>query len=90
MFVISTSIPFNVKNIVPAPSSIILFIHFHVNNIKQAKIEYNTVKPSIHFWLLTLHNEPLVASKIASFTTIIGYIVVADSMAYLTRLFKKS
>jgi len=48
-----------------------------------------TVKPAIHFWLLTLHYQPFVASTIASFITIIGYIAVADSMAYLTRLFKK-
>ena len=54
-----------------------------------AEIEYNTVKPAIHFWLLTLDYQPFVASTIASFITIIGYLAVADSMAYLTRLFKK-
>lgn len=54
-----------------------------------AEIEYNTVKPAIHFWLLTLDYLPFVASTIASFITIIGYLAVADSMAYLTRLFKK-
>jgi hypothetical protein len=54
-----------------------------------AEIEYNTVKPSIHFWLLTIHYVPFVASTIASFITIIGYIAVAEFMAYLTRLFKK-
>jgi hypothetical protein len=54
-----------------------------------AEIEYNTIKPSIHFWLLTIHYEPFVASTIASFITIIGYIAVADCMAYLTHLFKK-
>jgi hypothetical protein len=53
-----------------------------------AEIEYNTVKPAIHFWLLTLDYQPFVASTIASFITIIGYLAVADSMAYLTRLFK--
>jgi hypothetical protein len=43
-----------------------------------AEIEYNVVKPSIHFWLLTIHYEPFVASTIASFIAIIGYIAVAD------------
>ena len=55
-----------------------------------AEIEYNTVKPAIHFWLLTIDFQPFIASTIASFITIIGYLAVADSMAYLTRLFKKS
>jgi hypothetical protein len=55
-----------------------------------AEIEYNTVKPAIHFWLLTLDYQPFIASTIASFITIIGYLAVADSMAYLTCLFKKS
>ena len=55
-----------------------------------AEIEYNTVKPAIHFWLLTLDYQPFIASIIASFISIIGYLVVADSMAYFTRLFKKS
>jgi hypothetical protein len=54
-----------------------------------AEIEYNTIKPTIHFWLLTMDYPPFVASTIASFITIIGYLAVADSMAYLTRLFKK-
>jgi hypothetical protein len=53
-----------------------------------AEIEYNTVKPTIHFWLLNLDYQPFIASTIASFITIIGYLVVADSMAYFTRLFK--
>ena len=60
------------------------------STLSVAEIEYNTVKPAIHFWLLTLHYQPFVASTIASFSTIIGYIAVADSMAYLTLLFKKS
>jgi len=59
------------------------------STLSVAEIEYNTVKPAIHFWLLTLHYQPFVASTIASFITIIGYFAVADSMAYLTRLFKK-
>jgi hypothetical protein len=54
-----------------------------------AEIEYNNVKPAIHFWLLTLQYQPFVASTIASFITIIRYLAVADSMAYLTCLFKK-
>jgi hypothetical protein len=54
-----------------------------------AEIEYNTVKPAIHFWLLTMDYQPFIASTIASFISIIGYLIVADSMAYLTRLFKK-
>ena len=59
------------------------------STLSVAEIEYNTVKPAIHFWLLTLHYQSFVASTIASFITIIGYLAVADSMAYLTRLFKK-
>jgi len=54
-----------------------------------AEIEYNTIKPAIHFWLLTLDYQPFIASTIASFISIIGYLVVADSMAYFTGLFKK-
>ena len=60
-----------------------------VSTLSIAEIEYNTVKPAIHFWLLTLDYPPFVASTIASLITIIGYLAVADSMAYLTRLFKK-
>lgn len=58
------------------------------STLSVAEIEYNTLKPFIHFWLLTLHYQDF-ASTIASFITIIGYFAVADSMAYLTRLFKK-
>ena len=54
-----------------------------------AEIEYNTVKPAIHFWLLTLDYQPFIASTIASVIAIVGYLAVADSMAHLTRLFKK-
>lgn len=55
-----------------------------------AEIEYNTVKPAIHFWLLNLdYYTPFVASIIASVITTIGYLAIANSMAYLTRLFKK-
>ena len=59
------------------------------STLSVAEIEYNTLKPFIHFWLLTLHYQAFIASTIASFITIIGYFAVADSMAYLTRLFKK-
>ena len=38
-----------------------------VSTLSAAEIEYNTVKPSIHFWLLTIHYEPFVASTIASY-----------------------
>jgi len=61
-----------------------------VSTLSIAEIEYNTVKPAIHFWLLTLDYQPFIASTIASFISIIGYLIVADSMAYFTRLFKKS
>ena len=54
-----------------------------------AEIEYNIVKPIIHFWFLNMDYQPFIASTIASLIAIIGYIIVADSMAYLTRLFKK-
>jgi hypothetical protein len=60
------------------------------STLSVAEIEHNTRKPSIHFWLL--YYEPFVASTIASFVTIIGYIAVYSNevcMAYLTRLFKK-
>jgi hypothetical protein len=59
------------------------------STLSAAEIEYNTVKPAIHFWLLTLGYEPFIASTIASLIAIIGYLAVADSMAYLTRLFKR-
>jgi len=60
------------------------------STLSVAEIEYNTLKPFIHFWLLTLHYQAFIASTIASFITILGYLAVADSMAYLTRLFKKA
>ena len=59
------------------------------STLSVAEIEYNTVKPAIHFWLLTEQFQPFIASIIASFITMIGYLAVADTMAYLTRLFKK-
>lgn len=59
------------------------------STLSVAEIEYNTVKPAIHFWLLTLDYQPFIASTIASVIAIVGYLAVADSMAYLTRLFKK-
>jgi hypothetical protein len=60
-----------------------------VSTLSIAEIEYNTVKPALHIWLLTLDYQPFVASTIASLITIIGYLAIASSMAYLTRLFKK-
>lgn len=60
------------------------------STLSVAEIEYNTLKPIIHYWLLTLHYEAFVASTIASFITITGYFAVADSMAYITRLFRKT
>jgi hypothetical protein len=60
------------------------------STLSVAEIEYNTVKPAIHFWLLVSDHQPFIASTIASFIAIIGYLAVADSMAYFTRLFKKS
>jgi hypothetical protein len=60
------------------------------STLSVAEIEYNTLKPFIHFWLLTPHYQAFIASTIASFITILGYFAVADSMAYLTRLFKKA
>lgn len=59
------------------------------STLSVAEIEYNTVKPAIHFWLLTMDYQPFIASTIASVIAIVGYLAVADSMAYLTRLFKK-
>jgi hypothetical protein len=59
------------------------------STLSVAEIEYNTVKPAIHFWLLVSDYQPFIASTIASFIAILGYLAVADSMAYLTRLFKK-
>ena len=58
------------------------------STLSLAEIEYNALKPFIHFCLLT-HYQAFIASTIASFITIIGYFAVADSMAYLTSLFKK-
>jgi uncharacterized membrane protein YeaQ/YmgE (transglycosylase-associated protein family) len=59
------------------------------STLSVAEIEYNTVKPAIHFWLLNLDYQPFIASTIGSFIAIIGYLAAADSMAYLTRLFKR-
>jgi hypothetical protein len=59
------------------------------STLSVAEIEYNTVKPAIHFWLLTQDYQPFIASAISSFIAILGYLVVADAMAYLTRLLKK-
>lgn len=54
-----------------------------------AEIEYNTVKPYLHFWLLNKGYEAFIASMISSSITIVGYVAIVDIMAYLTRLFKE-
>jgi len=65
-------------------------------NAKDALENFKDFEPSQAFlqfagrWLLTLHYQAFIASTIASHITIIGYFAVADSMAYMTRLFKKS
>jgi hypothetical protein len=59
------------------------------STLSVAEIEYNTVKPAIHFWLVIRDYQPFIASAIASLIAMVGYLAVADSMAYLTRLFKK-
>jgi hypothetical protein len=59
------------------------------STISVAEIEYNTVKPYFHYWFLNKGYEPFVASMIASSITIVGYLIVVDVMAYLTRLFKE-
>ena len=61
-----------------------------VSTISIAEIEYNIIKPAIHFWLLNLNYQPFIASTIARFIALIGYLGVANLMAYLTCLFKKS
>jgi hypothetical protein len=42
------------------------------STLSVAEIEYNTLKPFIHFWLLTLHYPAFIASTIASFVTILA------------------
>ena len=59
------------------------------STLSVAEIEYNTVKPYLHFWLLNKGYEPFVASMIASSITIVGYVAIVDIMAYFTRLFKE-
>jgi len=54
-----------------------------------AELEYNIVKPYVHYWFLTQHFEPFVASVIASLVGIVGFIAVADLMAHYIRLFRK-
>jgi hypothetical protein len=61
-----------------------------VSTISISEIEYNIIKPAIHFWLLNSSYQPFIASTIASFIALIGYLAVANLMVYLTRLFKKS
>lgn len=47
------------------------------STLSVAEIEYNTVKPAIHFWLLTLDYQPFIASTIGSFIAIIGYLAAS-------------
>jgi hypothetical protein len=54
-----------------------------------AEIEYNIVKPYVHYLLLTQHFEAFIASIIASLVGIIGFIIVANLAAHYTGLFKK-
>jgi hypothetical protein len=60
-----------------------------ISTLSIAEIEYITVKPYTHYWLLALYYEPFIGSIIASFVTILGYLTIADFMAYVTRLFKR-
>ena len=60
-----------------------------VSTMSVAEIEYNVVKPYVHYWLLIQRFEPFIASIIASLIGILGFIAVADLMAHYTRLFKK-
>ena len=56
------------------------------STLSVAEIEYNTVKPYFHYLFLSKGYEP---SMVASLITIIVYVAVVDTMAYLTRLFKQ-
>lgn len=60
-----------------------------VSTMSVAELEYNIVKPYVHYWFLTQHFEPFIASVIASLVGIVGFLAVADLMAYYTRLFKE-
>ena len=59
------------------------------STLSVAEIEYNILKPYLHYWFLNKGYEPFIASMIASSITIIGYVAIVDIMAYLTRLFKQ-
>jgi hypothetical protein len=60
-----------------------------ISTMSIAEIEYNIVKPYVQYWFLTQLFEPFVASVIGSLVGILGFIAVANLMAYYTRLFKK-
>jgi hypothetical protein len=60
-----------------------------ISTMSIAEIEYNIVKPYIQYWFLTQLFEPFIASVVGSLAGIVGFIVVADLIAYSTRLFKK-
>jgi hypothetical protein len=59
-----------------------------VSSMSIAEIEYNIVKPYVHYLLLTQHVEPSIASIIASLVGIIGFIIVANLGAHYTGLFR--
>lgn len=54
-----------------------------------AELEYNTLKPYIHFLLLGNGYDPFASSMIASAITFAGYLLVADVMAHYVKLLKK-
>jgi hypothetical protein len=60
-----------------------------VSSMSIAEVEYNIVKPSVHYLLLTQHFEAYIASIIASLVGIIGFIIVANITAHYIGLFKK-
>ena len=60
-----------------------------ISTMSVAEIEYNIVKPYVHYWLLIQRFEPFIASVIASLIGIVGFIAVADLMAYYMQLFRK-
>jgi hypothetical protein len=60
-----------------------------VSTISVAELEYNTLKPYIHFLLLGNGYDAFMSSIIASLITFAGYLVVADVMAHFVKLLKK-
>jgi hypothetical protein len=60
-----------------------------VSSMSIAEVEYNIVKPNVHYLLLAQHFEAFIASIIASLVGLIGFIIVANLTAHYTGLFKK-